>query len=268
MGEFAVQEVISAVQKSSKYRCVVPGLVERLSRAEVLRHTKEKEAVKAVKNKLHQIAGAYFEKKPEYGKMLQNIEKVTGPGEEERLKNVLGEAMRFHASSAERLPFLGDFYKEILRDIPKPGRVLDLACGLNPLARPWMGMPDSTEFLACDIFSDLNYFLNGVFRACGWKGNSFAGDLLGDMEFPAVDIVLFLKTLPCLEQVDKEASRNLLIRIQAPHLIVSFPGKSLGGQEKGMRENYTAHFLKLIEGSGWKQKNMVIGEELVFMLSR
>ncbi len=54
----------------------------------------------------------------------------------------------------------------------------------------------------------------------------------------------------------------------SPRAVVSFPGESLGGREKGMRENYAAHFLELIEGSGWKQRNIVVGEELVFVLSR
>ncbi|MBI2888462.1 MAG: hypothetical protein HYY10_00900 [Candidatus Liptonbacteria bacterium] len=57
--------------------------------------------------------------------------------------------------------------KEVFRYLPPPARVLDLACGLNPLARPWMGIPDDAEYLACDALSDLTDFLGEVFAARG-----------------------------------------------------------------------------------------------------
>ncbi|MBM3256832.1 MAG: hypothetical protein FJY98_00675 [Candidatus Liptonbacteria bacterium] len=263
-----IEEIANSVLRSVKYKHVMPELVARLTAKEFAKREKFKEATKAVKNKLHQIGGAYLEKQPDYRKLLKNIKESASEAGGESLRAELRRAMDFHASTAERLPFLEEFYKQIFKGIAPPRRVLDLACGLNPLARPWMGLPEETEFMACDIFSDMMKFLEEVFKACHWKGEAFAVDLLSDAPLPVADVVLILKTIPCLEQVEKEASIRLLSRVNAKHVIISFPGKSLGGREKGMRVNYAERFLKLLEGTSWEVRNMVIGEELLFILSR
>ncbi|MBI2623115.1 MAG: 16S rRNA methyltransferase [Candidatus Liptonbacteria bacterium] len=272
-----LEHVVVAVQKSPTHRHIARALIARLAAIESAKRGsppdgREKEIIKAVKNKLHQTVGAFVEGRPDYKKALRALAAAAreedAVAREERIRAVLQQAMQFHASTRERLPFLESFYRDALRDISPPGRVLDLACGLNPLARPWLGIPDEAEYLACDVRADLTEFVNGVFAACGWKGRAFVRDLLSDEPLPKADAVLLLKTIPCLEQVEKDAGARLLARLDAPHAVVSFPGKSLGGREKGMRENYAAHFLGMLEGTGWKQRNFVIGEELVFVLSR
>ncbi len=261
------EEAIVSVTQSAKYKHIDPELIARLVKKEFGKSARVKDVTKAVKNKLHQIGGVFFESRPDYTALFKDIEKAAATHKDEILRCTLREAMTTHVSTEERAPFLENFYKEVLRNVTPPARVLDLACGLNPLARPWMGFPESTEFLACDIFRDLVGFLNSTFSACGWRGNAFVADLLGDTPLPESDVALLLKTIPCLEQVDKEAGARLLGRLNAPTIVVSFPGKSLGGREKGMKTNYAEHFRKIVEGTSREIRSIVIGEELIFILS-
>jgi 16S rRNA (guanine(1405)-N(7))-methyltransferase len=62
-----------------------------------------------------------------------------------------------------------------------------------------------------------------------------------------VDVVLLLKTLPCLEQQEKGASLRLLQSLRTRFVVVSFPRGSLGGRDKGMHENYS-QFIRGIAG--------------------
>ena len=47
--------IVAAVLKSPKYRRVAPELVARIAESELGKRSGEREALKAVKNKLHQI---------------------------------------------------------------------------------------------------------------------------------------------------------------------------------------------------------------------
>jgi len=44
------------------------------------------------------------------------------------------------------------------------------------------------------------------------------------------DLALILKTLPCLEQLDKTAGQWLLEAVNVDYLLLSFPVYSLGGE--------------------------------------
>jgi 16S rRNA (guanine(1405)-N(7))-methyltransferase len=93
-------------------------------------------------------------------------------------------------------------------------------------------------------------------------------DLISSCPTQPVQLALLLKTIPCLEQMDKSAGRTLLDGIQAEHLLVSFPARSLGGRSKGMVQNYEAHFHQLIAGRPWRVQRFEFTSELVFLVSK
>jgi 16S rRNA (guanine(1405)-N(7))-methyltransferase len=78
--------------------------------------------------------------------------------------NFCERAMRSHASTRERLPDLDEFYAGVMQRTGALESVLDVACGLNPLALPWMGLPAGGRYLACDIYTDMVSFLNKILR--------------------------------------------------------------------------------------------------------
>jgi 16S rRNA (guanine(1405)-N(7))-methyltransferase len=99
-------------------------------------------------------------------------------------------------------------------------------------------------------------------------GEAMVCDVIQQCPAHKVDVAFVLKTIPVLEQVDKNAGRRLLQSIQADHLVVSFPGASLGGKGKNMDANYGSHFNELIAGQPWSIQRFSYATELVFVIHR
>jgi 16S rRNA (guanine(1405)-N(7))-methyltransferase len=77
-----------------------------------------------------------------------------------------------------------------------------------------------------------------------------------------------LKTIPCLEQVDKNIALPLLESIRAKHILVSFPAASLGGRRKGMHAYYRDHFLGMMEGKPWSVSEFAFDSEIAFLVTK
>jgi 16S rRNA (guanine(1405)-N(7))-methyltransferase len=176
--------------------------------------------------------------------------------------------MRHHASTRERLGILETFYTTTLAAIGPVRSVLDVACGLNPLALPWMPLAVGPTYYACDIYADMVEFLNGFFAIAGVAGQAQVCDLIAGPPSVQVDLVLVLKALPPLEQIDRDAGRRLLRALDARHLLVSFPAQSLGGRGKGMVEHYEQRFRALVDAEGWAVERFVFPTELAFLVAK
>jgi 16S rRNA (guanine(1405)-N(7))-methyltransferase len=149
-------------------------------------------------------------------------------------------------------------------------RVLDLGCGLNPLALPWMGLPAETAYFACDVDREQVAFLDWWLAFSARRGQAFVWNLLDGAppvtDDAPYDVALLLKIVPCLAQLDRQIGARLLESVTARVLIVSFPAQSLGGRRKGMVATYTAEMEALIAGRGWAVERFEFPSELVFRL--
>ena len=81
-----------------------------------------------------------------------------------------------------------------------------------------------------------------------------------------VQLALVLKTLPCLEQLDKLIAKRLFTEIQAEHILFTFPVRSLGGRAKGMEKNYEEHFYQVLP-EGWEARKFLFQTEMAFLVS-
>ena len=262
-----LERLVSEIKASAKYRRVCDDLIRDLG-AQELGKRNYRDAVKAVKNKLHQVGGAYLDHTPRYAAWLRELQGAQQGGTE-ALRAACSRMMSQHASTRERLPILNRFYAEILSSQPPIRSVLDVACGFNPLAIPWMPLAPQATYIAIDIYEDLMDFLGEAIALCGYNPVTMAHSVLDN--FPAVqpcDLALVLKALPCLEQVDKTVSVRLLEHIPAKHMLISFPIHSLGGRSKGMLVNYEAHFADLIAGKPWSVQRFSFATELAFLVTK
>jgi 16S rRNA (guanine(1405)-N(7))-methyltransferase len=258
--------LVSTVLASPKQRAITPDLVRWLGERELAKGRSLKEAVKATKNKLHQLAGAYQGERPDYTSWLARLGEAIAQGKD--VRPLCTQIMAQHASTRERLSVLSHFYTTIFAGLPPVASVLDLACGLNPLAIPWMGLPPGAIYHACDIYSDQVDFLAAAMPLFGVSGDAFVCNLLAGAPPVSADVALLLKTIPCLEQADKNVGLRLVEAIDAPVVIVSFPARSLGGRSKGMAVNYAAHFAELMQGKAWRSKQVDFSGELVFRVEK
>jgi 16S rRNA (guanine(1405)-N(7))-methyltransferase len=257
--------LVAAVREGAKYRHLDLGLVEAVAAVEMAKGRSFKESVKATRNKLHQVAGSYFPDRPDYAQWLKQIAQAA---DETARRASLRQIMAHHASTRERLPFLDDFYATVLGDLSPVHTILDLACGLNSLAMPWMPLAVDARYYACDIFQDQIDFLNAVFALQGQQGEAFVANLVEDTPSQQVDVALLLKTVPCLEQLDKGIGPRLLTQINAPVIVVSFPARSLGGRNKGMVQNYADHFAQMVADQRWQIARFDFPTEIAFRISR
>lgn len=259
-----LETLVNAVLASARYQHVSPDLVRRVGERELAVRRNLKEAIKATKNKLHQVGGAYFDARVDYAQALALLQETAD--DPDALRQTCHQLMRLHASTRERLAILDEFYAQTLAGLPPIGAVLDIACGLNPLARPWIPFSNQVEYIACDIYADLIAFIGEFMSITGIKGTAELRNVIDSPPTRPVDLALILKTLPILEQIDKSAVPRLLDAIQARYLLISYPVHSLGGRSKGMAQNYEAHFRALAAGRNWRVQRFVFATELAFLV--
>ena len=267
-----LDHLVEAVLASSKYRDISADLVRTVATQELAKRPNTKEAIKAIKNKLHQVGGAYLAGKEDYAAWLHELNGAVQSSNREALLATCQQIMSHHASTRERLPILDQFYSTIFAHLPPIASVLDVACGLNPLALPWMPLAPGATYYACDIYSSMTTFLNEFFALVRMQGqiegHAHVTDIITSCPTESVDVAFILKTIPCLEQVDKAAGFRLLRAINAHYLVVSFPLHSLGGRSKGMLTNYENHFRELIAGEAWEIQRFEFATELVFLVRK
>jgi len=259
-----LDRLVAEVTRSGKYAHIVPNLVARIGSAELQKGRRFKEAVKATKNKLHQVGAAYLVAAPHYERWLNDLRLAE---DRESFKQVCWMVMAKHASTRERLGILPDIYAQLFQALPPIHSVLDVACGLNPLAIPWMPLGTGARYVACDMYRDMVDFLNAVFTLLPVDGTAQVSDVVTALPDEKVDLALIMKAIPCLEQIDKSAGDRLLDGLNARYLAISFPAKSLGGRSKGMIYNYEVRFEELTAWRGWEVlARLEFATELVFVL--
>ncbi len=263
-----MEDLIQRICAAPKYSTIDRSLVSRLVELELEKGRSIKETIKAVRSRLHQVAAAYQESPIGYAQAIIGLDSLPNDLHHPEVNLFCRKMLLQHASTRERLPFLKEFYAQTLASIATVHSVLDLACGMNPLAISLMPLAPEVEYAAFDIYTDLADFLNRFFSHFSIRGSAGICDLTSAMPDQKVQLALLLKTIPCLEQVDKSIGQRLLAGIQAEHILVSFPARSLGGRSKGMPKTYETHFHQLIEGLPFTSKRFVFPTELAFLLSR
>lgn len=264
MPEFELNSLIAEVTRSPKYAQIATEVVARVARQELPRHPKLADAVKATRTKLHQAAGAYLNPSISYAQLTTNLNSYDSLN----LQAWARQTMTLHASTAERLPFLEQFYSTCLNGIPSPQVILDLACGFNPLTFPWQpGFPQTT-YLACDIVLPMLDLINQFLQKLGNTGKAFPCDLTSETPQVEADLVLLMKTIPLLDQVDRQIAPRLLSELKTDHILVTFPGKSLGGRSKGMLRTYAARMQELVSGSSFEVTEHLFPNEIAYLLNR
>lgn len=262
----ALEQLLADVSQSSKYRDICPELISNIGAQELEKRRSLKEAVKATKNKLHQIGGAYLDGRDNQANWLVALKQALQTGQPDQVKQACRYIMGYHASTRERLPILDEFYTSILAQLPPIHSILDIACGLNPLALPWMPPSEPLTYYAYDIYQTMMDFLASYFELMQVEGHSQARDVVQACPTQSVDLALVLKVLPCLEQINKHAAYRLLHALNARYIVVSYPIQSLGGKSKGMASYYEEHFKRLVSADNWQIRKLEFSTELVFLI--
>ena len=262
-----LEEIVSAVAGSKKYGAICPDTIRRIAERELVARGSAKAAVKATKRRLHQVYGA-FEGEFEYEAAYRQLEAAYREGTATSIEAACRRLLALHSSTRERLPFLDHFYPAIFERTGQPATVLDLGCGLNPLALPWMGLTAGSRYVALDIDANRVRFLNRYLALAGFEPLARCQDILSQPPEDGADVALLLKMSPSLERQEPGATLRLMERLHTPYVAVSFAIKSLGGREKGMAGQYRQQFTTWMDNRRWPVEQLTFETELVFVVER
>ena len=152
------QAALDALLSAKNLRDVCPETVRRGVRELLPRYRKPKDAEKAARTHLHQITGAFMTADAQ--EKARALLSRWNEGDE----SALAAALSLHASTRERLPGADEWMRRVSPFLGEDARVLDLACGLNPILLGSMGV---TNALGMDIHLGCVRLVNETARARG-----------------------------------------------------------------------------------------------------
>ncbi len=256
------------ILQSRKYRQLgIPEQTVRdlLERALVV-HSSPKEALKETRQKLHNIMAPYLGD-PDYTQAEVDLQQAFTRGES-AVQAACTELLRQHDSTRERLAYLQDFYAGIRSVCAQPHSVLDLACGLNPLALPWMGLPADCCFHAYDIHPARVALLNEFLRLSGREPLAEVRDVLVRPPEAAADAAFLFKEAHRMEKRQKGCNRGLWAVLEVDYLFVSLPKRSLDGR-RDLRERMRGLVADNLIPAEWEARGELdFPGETVFWMKR
>nr|AMP55605.1 ArmA_Rmt [uncultured bacterium] len=253
------QLALEALKASKDYADICPETVERVFAENLGKYKKLKDADKAARAQLHAITGAFLSRE-ELNQARAAFERWR-QGEEAALNQLLSA----HSSTRERLRGADELYDRLFQFSGHPARVLDLACGLNPI---YLGARGVSGVTGIDIHGGCVRLINDCAAACGWDVSARLGDLMGETPADECDLALVMKLLPVLEAQKTGTSARLLTQLRARFLAVTFPTRTLGGRGVGMEKHYSEWFERVCPPEIAIRERFIAADELIYLLEK
>ncbi len=225
MADDGLDVLVERVLAGSKYRGLDPAFVRRVL-AEVRPTLRsDAEAVKVAKRRLHQAFGAFTAGRPVAA--LDRAADALAADPHDR--DALVAAMRAHVSSAERVGHLDEYAALLAGWVGRPASVIDLGCGLGPLATPWLDLAEGCRYWCCDVDHGLVDGLRALAPHLPVDLTVEPVDLVARTVPEPADVALALKVVTTLDQQRSGRSVEVLAALRCADVVVSVPRQSLGG---------------------------------------
>jgi len=259
---------VETILRTRKYRDLnipketILNLLAQPEAQKLVRHDQPK----WLKRKLHNIVADYLGD-PDYPSVTEEMGEVFSNGNENNQKEFCKKILNAHASTRERMDYMEAFYQGIFKVTGKPQSISDLACGLNPLAFPWMGLDGLIQYHAYDIHQPRIEFIFHYFTYIHLAPLAEHRDILADPPTLPTDVTFLFKEAHRLDQRQKGCNRILWQKIPSPWLIVSLPSESLSGKHD-LVDKHRKLVRDSIGDSKWKITELQFGTELVFCIDK
>jgi 16S rRNA (guanine(1405)-N(7))-methyltransferase len=268
INDIDLDALITRILDTKKYRDsgLNPDTLHDLILQEAPHQSSSKKLQKSVKRKLHNIVAPYLGE-PDYEKLRDELKQIknTTPDSPE-IRSFCERVLSEHASTAERLPYMKDFYSQIFQQTGIPQTILDLACGLHPLAFPWMGLPLSVQYHAYDIIQPRVDFINDFFETIGLTPLAENRDILVTPPKIKADLALIFKEAHRMEKRQPGCNRGLWTKLNVVALAVSLPTQDLSGTHSLLEQHRTLVHENLPEEHGVEE--IAIENEVVFLIRK
>ena len=263
-----VEAIVAEIAGNKKYRAigVTESTIRDIVRGELARQPNAKAAVQSARKKLHEVMALYLGD-PDYDAARAQLEAAYATGDAATIRAACAAIMREHDSTRERLPLLDEFYPRIFAVTGTPQTLLDIACALNPLAIPWMGLPPGARFFAYDIHRQRVDFLNAYLALAGVGGAALEQDILVDYPREPGDVALLLKEIHRMEKRRRGIVLPLLDALDVRWIVLSSPTRSRTGRHT-VKDAYREGVRGILAGRPWPLIEIEFDTELVYCIAK
>lgn len=176
----------------------------------------------------------------------------------------LARLLKTHSSTSERL----DFYvalKKIIQET-KAKSILDLGCGLNPLALA----DKKTKYFASDIKEDELEIIKNYFKKNKISGETFVYDLRNiDSNLPKADLCIMFKVIDVVDPASKtrgKLTESIITRVPCKNILVSFATRKLSGKKMNFPERFW--FEKILQKLGCSFNKFSSDNEIFYLIKK
>jgi len=226
-------------------------LTEYLLKNRIKDFNSEKEMkiiIKDVRAKLRRYTGQYASK--------SNIK-----AREKLIKNhQISKLLEQHTSTRERIEDY-PLIKKVIEDI-SPKSILDLGCGLNPLAIS----SQKSYYYAYDINNNDLEIVKEYFRINKIEGETHHEDIRVVSSFPNTDLCLIFKVLDILGDNKTKITKDLLTKIKSRFLIISFATNTLSGRP--MNNPYRNWFERILNSLNYNYEIRRTKQEIFYLINK
>lgn len=268
LSENEIQAWIAKLRAIRKYhRLDLPeALLRDLIVEEFARHTNPNKAIQSVREKLHNVVAPYLGD-PDYFNAQTAMQAAFASGDPQSVRDFCLSMLASHASTRERIALLDNFYQRLWEVTGLPQTILDLACGLQPFALPWMNLPPSTRYYAYDLHRPRVELINLFLELSGRTRLAFHQDILVEPPRIQADVAFFFKEAHRFEQRRRGACLPFFEALQVRWLLVSLPVSSLKGT-RNLAERQHRLMDNLLSGQPWAVEEIRFENELVFCIRK
>ncbi len=168
-----------------------------------------------------------------------------------------------HKSSMERLNFYTDLYKKIFKITGKPGSILDISSGLNPLSISLMNF--NGKYICTEINSRDCDLLNEWFKKNKINGKAIQIDITKTFDFPKAELVFLFKVFDSVEENGHKLAENILKNLKCKYAIVSFATIAING--KKMNFPSRGWIERLLDRLNLKYNKIEFSNEIFYIIS-
>ena len=251
----SIENIVQTVMTSKKYSNIIPETINRICNEESIKYKKDKDILRSSKKRLHIISESFLS--------IANANKIASikkciDNDGHISTEMIEQLLLLHISTKERSSFYKEFYNDIFRVVGNVNSILDIACGLNPVAYVLSDNFDSrVRYEATDINLDNIELVNKILSLYDLQAKIYGSDILCDIPNGEWDVVFLFKIVPLLEQQKKGYFRSIIEQINSKFFIITFPTKSISGKNVGMKDYYENMMTKYIENS---QMEIIMGK--------
>jgi len=261
-------DLVARLITSRKYKDVgIPEqtLLDLVGKA-TLTHADPKEVEDIVRQKLHNLVAPYLGD-PDYAELLDSLRDLPPELGSADVRQFCLQVLNAHSSTRERIPVDEEFYREIFRFTGTPRTIMDVACGLNPFALPWMHLQSDTRYLAYDLHQPRVDLINAFLAHVGQNGSAIHQDILVDPPKVPADVVFFFKEAHRFDQREHGCNRSFLRKLPAKYILLSLPTVSLTGR-RSMLDQDRRLVEAACDGQGWQVSELLFDSEIVFCIRK